>query len=284
MKLMIECMKTLHWRSTFNLKPKVLYVADSVGHTTSANQLEEFSNTRIRTARAYSSVFDKRARWPKQNFTDVVKNNLKNHGRQQYDVLVMSAPTVDISNLDTSKLQPTDNTEILQQNVVISAQNMFSLAQRSLEMNCNLKKVIIMEHSPRFDKPEDDPTSLKPTLAGLANFTLSQLWLNSPLKDKIFIGRHSLDSPAAGRGHEARYVNAKTGRYDGVHFYGPKGVRSYTQSVKNILSSAQLNSQVKPTAEGGTAQDKNYQAKFQNNYHPSVVTQNRFGIFNQGNC
>ena len=116
--------------------------------------------------------------------TDVVKHNLKNHGRQQFDVL--SAPTVDISNLDTSIL------------------------------------------------------------------------------------------------------DAKTGRYDGVHFYGPNGFEAYTQSVKNILSSAQLTiSQVKPTTEGGTAQDKNHincaQAKFQKKYHPSVVTQNRFGVFNQGN-
>ena len=99
----------------------------------------------------------------------------------------MSAPTVDISNLDTSKLQPTDSTEIVQQNVVISAQNMFSLAQRSLEMNQNLSKVILMEHTPRFDILEDDPTSLKPTLAGLANLTLSQLWLNSPQRIKFVL-------------------------------------------------------------------------------------------------
>ena len=43
-------------------------------------------------------------------------------------LLVMSAPTVDITNLDTSKLSPTDSTEAYQQKVIVSAQNMFSLA------------------------------------------------------------------------------------------------------------------------------------------------------------
>ena len=33
---------------------------------------------------------------------------LKNPGREQFDVLVMSAPTVDISNLDTSRLKTKD--------------------------------------------------------------------------------------------------------------------------------------------------------------------------------
>ena len=159
-------------RSSFNSKTKVLYVADSVGHTASAKQLESYSKTRIVTAKAYSSVHDRTARWPEKNFTDVVKHNLENSGREDYDVLIMTAPTVDISNLDTSKVQPSDSTDVLQQSAVISAHNMFSLATRSLEMNQTLKKVIIIEHPPRFDSTENAPMSLKPPLANLVNFTI----------------------------------------------------------------------------------------------------------------
>ena len=60
-----------------------------------------------------------------------------------------------------------------------------------------------MEHPPRFDTVDVDPLSVKPTLANLANTTLGQLWLNSPLKDKIFIGQHSLESSGVGTGHFA---------------------------------------------------------------------------------
>ena len=68
-------------------------------------------------------------------FVITVKYALKNPGLENYDVLVMTAPTVDITNLDTSKLSPVDNTEVYQQNVIVSAQNMLSLAKASLEQN-----------------------------------------------------------------------------------------------------------------------------------------------------
>ena len=82
----------------------------------------------------------------------------------------------------------------------------------------------------------------------------------------------------------------RTGKYDGVHFYGPKGCEDYTLSVINILTLAQSSgNSFKPTNEFGTAQDPNHtecpQAKHQNNdrYQPSVVTKNRFSVLNQGN-
>ena len=96
-------------------------------------------------------------------------------------MLVMSAPTVDITNIDTSNVAQKD---IYQQKVITSCNNMFNIAQKSLDQNPNLTKVVIMEHIPRFD---NDPSSLKPDLPRLANVTLGQLWLNSPLKHKIFI-------------------------------------------------------------------------------------------------
>ena len=95
--------------SAFLRKSKMLYVADSVGHSVSLRGVELQQNCRIKTARAYSSVYDTRAKWPTKNFADVVTESLKNPGRENIEVLVMSAPTVDITNLDTNiELTPTN--------------------------------------------------------------------------------------------------------------------------------------------------------------------------------
>ena len=106
---------------------------------------------------------------------------------------------------------------------------------------------------------------------------MNQLWLSSKLKDKIFIGRHSLESSGSGDVHEGRFVATKSGKYDGVHFWGPKGVSDFTQSIKTIFMLAQLTQK----SEFGTAQG--LQGKQSANYQPTVVTKNRFSTFNQGN-
>jgi hypothetical protein len=220
-----------------------------------------------------------------------VKNALDNPGLENFDVLVMSAPTVDITNMDTSKLTPADNNDIYQQEVIVSSKNMFNLAQQSLKHNTDLRKIVIMEHPPRFDRIQVDPTNLKPTLARLANATLNKLWLNSPLKDKIVIGHHSLESVGTGAAHLDRYKDHSTGRYDGVHLYGKTGCGDYTRSVKNILMSAiPQDSSAQPKSRFGTAQQDDHvncpQAKYQRKVNPTVQTKNRFSVFssNQGNC
>ena len=222
------------------------------------------------------------ARWPKKNFKDIVNHSLKHPGTENIDVLVMSAPTVDITNLNTSNLQTSENSMFFQQQACLSSQNMFKLAEKSLQNNPSLSKVVIMEHPPRFDTPDVDPTSLKPKLARLANSTLGQLWLNSALKDKIHIGRHSLESSGAGATHFKRYENIKTGRYDGVHMYGQTGCKDYTNSLKTILMMAMTDFGV-GTALAGKHNDCE-QAEYQRKHQPHVQTSNRFSLFNQGNC
>ena len=125
-----------------------------------------------------------------------------------------------------------------------------------------------MEHPPRFDTADIDPCSLKPNLARIANVTIGQLWMNSPLKDRIVIGRHGLENSGNGAAHLSRYQNFHTGRYDGVNFYGQTGSTDYTNSVKTILMmSIPKHSLAEDTAEFGTAQAGNHdacpQAKYQ---------------------
>ena len=206
----------------------MLYIGDSIGHTANLRLVEKASNCRVVSASAYSSVQDARARWPGQNFKNVVEDKLKNPSNEEYDVLVMSSPTVDISNLDTN-LHPNSTTENLEEKAINSSKNMFNTAEEALNNNANLKRVIIMEHPPRFDDP------LKSKLAELANTTLNQLWSISTLNSKICIGRHSLVGYGSGSTHLARYKDYNTGRYDGVHLYGRTGVKDYTDSVKSML-------------------------------------------------
>ena len=146
-----------------------------------------------------------------------------------------------------------------------------------------------MEHPPRFDTADIDPCSLKPNLARLANVALDQLWMNSPFKDRIVIGRHSLESSGNGAAHLSRFQNFNKGRYDGVHLYGQAGCTDYTNSVKTILMMAiPKHNPAQPTSGFGTAQSGTHetcpQANYQRGkYHPSVQIKNRFDVLNQGN-
>ena len=213
----------------------------------------------------------------------------------------MSAPTVYITNIDTNETTKKD----AELKVINSSKNMFNIAQRALSQNKNLTKVVLMEHPPRFDG------KLKSDLTKLANATLDQLWVLSPLKGRITIGRHKLESPGVGTTlHLARYKDHTTGRYDAVHLYGKSGVRDYTDSVKSILLIALSDEQeAQPMPSTNTYEDhlSEEQAQYKcrqtqskrsnrqtngNEKHSygkqtqprqSVPTQNRFEYFNQGN-
>ena len=273
----------------FLRKFKTLYVTDSVGSSVSLREIELEQGCRIKTARAYTSVHNSMAKWPKLNFTDVVNDSLKNPGREDIEVLVMSAPTVDVTNQNTHIEQTASNKNRLENEVRLSSNNMFSLAETALSETPNLEKVILMEHPPRFDLPDVDPHAVKPNLAKLANITLGQYWLNSPLKDKIIIGRHNLDSPGVGATHYRRYQSKLTGRYDGVHLYGQTGLTDYTRSVNNILALAlHTQKQYYAASELGQNKSENHtncpQAIYQRKkYHESVQISNRFDVLNQGN-
>ena len=221
-------------KTVYMKKPKVLFVADSVGRNVNFNKLERATNTRIKSTKAYSSENHNAARWPEKNVTDVTKKELaKNVHNDGIDVLVLSAPTVDVTNLDTSKLRPSDNIEFFKQEVINSSKNMISVAENALRSNNELKKVVIMCHPPRFDTKEVDPLSLKHSLAKIANANLHQVWLDSPLKDKIFIGEHKLD--CSNKTHLLRFTDERTQYYDGIHLFSKSGKRAYTESVLSIL-------------------------------------------------
>ena len=122
--------------------------------------------------------------------------------------------------------------------------------------NSSLKKIIIMKQTPRYDPPSIDPHSVKPVLSELYNRTLEQCLQSSQVKDRIFLGTHSIDCTGAIR--EARYRETTTGRFDGLHLYGSSGTKAYTNSVLSILKSAGM---VDPEFDHSNCQQARFQAR-----------------------
>ena len=138
--------------------------------------------------KAYSSVENLKTK----NITDTVYEALKDaHEDDEYTEMILASPTVDIANLDTSKLQPDDNTEAIKERVTISCINVFTAAENALKSHPKLEKVLILEHPTWLDSKDKDPLGMKPQLAKYANTFFRQLWFESPLKNKVLIGSHT---------------------------------------------------------------------------------------------
>ena len=272
-------------KSKYLSKPKLLYLRDSIGKNIDTRRVEMSTQSRIITSSAYASVKNTVSRFKDSNFFDVANKMLANPiDGKPYDALVLSAPTVDITNMNTAKLTPSDTTEAFKQQVVISCKNMMTVAENALKSYPSLRKVVIMEHTPRFDSPDVDPLGIKPILAIMANNIFQQRWLDSPLKGRIFIGIHNLNCSIQLR--EARYTNAKTGKFDGIHMYGEDGKEATTNSIIEILKQALPSWSSKmdvsqdfhsncPQTEYQKMNNKKSYAQA-TAFHPSVKPQNRF--------
>ena len=96
-----------------------------------------------------------------------------------------------------------------------------------------LGNIILMKQIPRYDPSDVDPLSLKPALSQLYNNTLTDEWMNSQYKDRIMIGTHDIE--CSGAIQQARYRETRSGKFDGIHMFGPSGRKFYTLSVLNIF-------------------------------------------------
>ena len=223
--------------------PKMLYIGDSISANVDIGALEVATQAEFVKAKAYSSIEDRvsnvakqAAKFPASNFTNVIPTEL-NKGK--YQCLILQSGSVDITNLNT-KDEPSNHIEYFKQETVRSAHNLFNAATNGLRMQPTLRKIVIMKQVPRYDPSNVDPLGLKPSLALLFNNTITGLWMDSPNKDKIFIGEHNVDCTGAIR--ESRYRHTKSGRYDGIHLYGSSGRKALTLSVLNILKAANVTS------------------------------------------
>ena len=228
--------------STPKPKSQILIVGDSITNSLDTKVIAKATDAKISKVKAYSSVHDEvsniakeASKFPHLNFETVCQKELD---KTEFDVLVLQAGSVDITNLNT-RGNATEHFEYFNQEVNKSAENLFNVAESSLRNHSELKKVVIMKQTPRYDEQISDPLQIKPALAEIYNTKLSNLWVNSSLKDKIFVGSHESIACTGGI-REARYRCTQSKKFDGIHLYGPSGMKTYTNSVIQILKGAAL--------------------------------------------
>ena len=180
--------------------------------------------------------------------------------KSKHDALIIQAGSVDISNLKTEAADASEYLEYSKQKTIIFSENLFQAAVNAELKYPELKKIILMKQTPRYDSNTSKPPGLKPYLSQLFNDNLDKL-CNSAQTKKISIGNHNLD--CHGGVFETRYRNSQTNKFDGIHLYGPSGVKAYTASVLNILSSAQLVVKTPPKYYDQYPHMKCPQAKYQ---------------------
>ena len=223
-------------------KRRILYIRDSIHRAVIGPKLENPTGSLMRSVNAYASVHDPRAPANKQhlNVKDVVRRELTQSKGE--DTLVLGAPSVDISNQDTSK-------GVLDENVtetMASSIAMVEIAEHALKTG-KVKQVILLEHVVRYDTEAKDKH--KNDLANLANRELHKARNASELAQNIFVGRHtglqcegSIRASRFTSDHSNRLhgLKIRLGKYDGIHMYSQEGAEALTKSILNIFQKAGL--------------------------------------------
>ena len=219
----------------------VLLVGDSISSQLHLKTIEFAMDTKVKAAKAYSATHvnistkgKHKPKFPAKNFTEVIANELN---KEKVDILLVQAGSVDITDLKTEG-ENIESTEYFKKETVASAKNLFNAVSSAVTDHPALKKVVIMKQTPRYDYLSSNTPGLKPLLSTLYNETLDQLGMNCTFKEKLIIGTHELN--CSGGVLQARYRDTVSGRFDGIHMYGPSGQKAYTASVMKILRSAQL--------------------------------------------
>ena len=248
-----------HRKYQCDQKQKTLYVGDSISTHARIDTLEKATNTRLVTAKAYSSVFEtdhniakSATKFPETNFATVLPQKLQ---EDTFQNVIVQAGSVDISNLRTN-VEPAKYSEYFKQEATMSAKNLFSVCEEAAKQNPSLKKIVILKQTPRYDPPSEDPLSVKPVLSELFNRTLEQCLQSSQVKNRIFLGTHNIDCTGAIR--EARYRETKSGKFDGLHLYGSSGSKAYTNSLLTILKLAGM---VDPDFDHSSCPQARFQAR-----------------------
>ena len=190
--------------------PKILLIGDSISANIDIGHLAHATNAKFSQERAYSSVnetasniYKQLPKFPKLNFTDVVPAELR---KGNFHYLVLQAPSVDITNLNTD-VHPSQYSKYFQQETLKSAHKFFSVVENALEVKPTLHKVIVLKLIPRYDPPSVDPLGLKSDLSRMFNEELEELCMSSRFQSKIFVGSHNIDCTGAIR--ESRYFFAE---------------------------------------------------------------------------
>ena len=101
-------------------------MGDSIAHNVNMKHLESKTSSMIIKKKSYSSIHDERARWPSKNMKNVTENALNaSLVEDRYDYVVLLAPTIDITNMNTSCTKPSKNLEAFKHEIVSSCKNTY---------------------------------------------------------------------------------------------------------------------------------------------------------------
>ena len=129
-------------------------------------------------------------------------------------------PGNDISNL--TKLDKAEQNRMAEK----SAVNMLKVAERALEENPTLEKLVLMEYPPRADSEH------LAKLSGLSNQALRESVDRSRFRAQIVVGSMANLNYANKDEMIDRFGPTNSHpRFDGVHLRGSKGAHLYTESI-----------------------------------------------------
>ena len=204
----------------------MLLVGDSIGHNLHLNEIENVTEMKIVTKKAYCTMSG--GNFPESNYERVVPEILRSHPEAK--ILTFNASASDLTNIS-----PGASLRYSEQQASTSSYNAIKIASEALKSNHpNLKKVIVSQRTPRYDNLNQ--------LNEFANNELHKAWETLPenIRGKVVIGHHKLDCKEAI--HVSRYGAAGTGvggkLVDGLHMRGSSGKIAYTRSMANIMIQA----------------------------------------------
>ena len=209
---------------------KIAYITDSIGANVDIEKLERLTKAKFKKSKAYAATKRPRSegfKFPDTNFTAVVPAIL---AKEKFDVAVLLAPSVEITNLANNAHE-----EYASQEASCSSYNIIKVAENALATNPELKQFIVAERVPRYDQWHD--------LNRFANEELHEALKavkNEDVRKRIVVGRQTLDCHS--QGHKlSRYGDPRLcPQADGIHMRGSSGQISFSRSLASILAGAGL--------------------------------------------
>ena len=121
----------------------------------------------------------------------------KAHKEDPFQHLVLAAPTVDITNLDTSKVRPNDDIEKYKEEVIVSGQNMIITNSHVVQLDGNLSissygSSDASTASSIFD--DEDEIDANPSPAILTPVPNQVATPGQPMQFEVKSGKHSYSS------------------------------------------------------------------------------------------
>ena len=115
----------------------------------------------------------------------------------------------------------------MQQQVFLTSQHLYNLAEWSLQNFPSLQRVVIVKRIPRYD------SEINSHLSEYGNSVLDDIWIRNGCNKKIVIDKQDLECEGFLR--EQRYGSTRDNNFDGVHMRGYFATQHMTRTFINML-------------------------------------------------